>query len=89
MANNKAGIQGPSDLGSGSSGDRSNPAYKNPDPQLDKSQATGAIGGYKVFCKPGEYQGGKGANIQGVSATDLAAEPGPGSSKGLSNSHKS
>jgi hypothetical protein len=80
MAHGKANIQGPSDLGSGHSGSREHPAFSNPADDLEKPQATGAIGGYKVFC---DVPKGKGANIQGVSSTDLAAQPGPGSSKGL------
>ena len=80
MAKGKANIQGPSDLGSGSSGSREHPAFSNPGDNIGKSQSTGAVGGYKVFC---DVPKGKGANIRGVSSTDLAAEPGPGSSKGL------
>ncbi len=83
MANNKSGLHGPSDLGSIMTGKPSHHApFSNPNPVIDTPQAVGPCGGYKVFCPPGDYKNGKGAHIQGVSAADLAAEAGPGSSVG-------
>jgi hypothetical protein len=82
---NKSGLSGPSDLGSHDQlKNKSNPPYSHPNSKLSKPQAVDPkLGGYKVFCDKGDYQKGGASVIHGVSATDLASKPGPGSSVGI------
>lgn len=85
----KSGLSGPSDLGSHDQiRNTSNPAYSHPNSKLSKPQATGKLGGYKAFCDKKDYQKGGESVLHGVSAADLAAKPGPGSSAGLSGPKK-
>ena len=79
----KSGLSGPSDLGSHDQiRNTSNPPYSHPNSKLSKPQSPGKLGGYKVFCDKKDYQKGGESVIHGVSAADLAAKPGPGSSAG-------
>jgi hypothetical protein len=78
---NKSGLHGPSDLSKGlSPKNKGDKPHNHPNPELNRPQDTGAIGGYTQYCNKDYKKGG--AHITGVSAADLAAHADKPANKG-------